>query len=253
MNKAHRIFLFSYYGGKSKISHLYPRPIYDTIVEPFAGAANYSCLHFKKKVVLYELNPVIFGILDFLVRSSQKEILNLPLLKEGQKVSDLTGINQEARWLIGMGVNAGTVSPKNSLTSMAKESPSSNWSSQYRRQLSYFVEKIKHWKVFNLSCWDAFEREGESTWFIDPPYQGHAGTAYPFGSHKLDFKKLGTTVQKLPGQVIVCEGESADYLPFRRLTKDGSMEKKNGPVKKRKWEMIWTKGCLESVESERLF
>ena len=30
--------MFSYYGSKSKIAHLYPAPQYDRIIEPFAGS-----------------------------------------------------------------------------------------------------------------------------------------------------------------------------------------------------------------------
>ena len=29
--------MFSYYGSKSKIVHLYPTPKFDKIIEPFAG------------------------------------------------------------------------------------------------------------------------------------------------------------------------------------------------------------------------
>jgi site-specific DNA-adenine methylase len=34
--------MWSYYGGKSKIVQYYPDPKYDTIIEPFAGSAQYS-------------------------------------------------------------------------------------------------------------------------------------------------------------------------------------------------------------------
>jgi hypothetical protein len=240
MNKI-RLFLFSYYGAKSQIAHLYPAPVYDTIIEPFAGAANYSCLHFKKKVILFEPNPVIFSILDFLIKSSKKDILVLPLLKSGEKVSDLK-VCQEAKWMIGMRVNQGVVRPRQQLTQRAIESPSSAWSYRGRSQLSYFVERIKHWKVFNQHCWAAFDgyRDAPVTWFIDPPYQGDAGKAYPNGSDCINFPQLGQEIQTLAGQVIVCEGEGADWLPFRFFRKNMGMGKKG---KERKWELIYTRNC----------
>jgi len=47
--------MFSYYGSKSKLAQHYPTPKYDTIVEPFAGAAGYSLYgdNWKKNVLLY--------------------------------------------------------------------------------------------------------------------------------------------------------------------------------------------------------
>jgi len=40
--------LFSYFGSKARIGNKYPKPIYDTIIEPFAGAAGYSYAHSHK-------------------------------------------------------------------------------------------------------------------------------------------------------------------------------------------------------------
>ena len=38
--------MWGYYGSKSKIASMYPKPMYDKIIEPFAGTAQYSLLHF---------------------------------------------------------------------------------------------------------------------------------------------------------------------------------------------------------------
>lgn len=243
MAKHNRLFLFSYYGGKSKIAHLYPYPLFDTIVEPFAGAANYSCYHFKHKVVLFEKNPTIFGVLDFLIKSSEQDILALPLLEKGQVISDMP-ICEEAKDLIGLRCNFGSAQPKNSLSSRCLDSSTPVWGKATRFQLSCFVKRIKHWKVFLGQCWDAFERfkDQEVTWYIDPPYQGPKGDYYPHGSSKMDFKKLGSECQKLKGQVIVCEGEEADWLPFRKFHLNNGVSNNKGS-----WEMIWTKGCKKPM------
>jgi 16S rRNA G966 N2-methylase RsmD len=71
----------------------------------------------------------------------------------------------------------------------------------------------------------------EATWFIDPPYQ-KAGKYYT-GHNKMDFEKLGEWCKSRKGQVIVCENQGADWLPFRFLTEHrGSMQKNT--------EVIWT-------------
>jgi len=247
MAKHNRLFLFSYYGGKSKIAHLYPHPLFDTIVEPFAGAANYSCYHFKHKVVLFEKNPVVFGVLDFLVKSSEKDILALPLLEKGQFVKELK-ICEEARNLIGFRIVMGAPTPQKRSGSYAadkeKRGIGSSWNESARYQLSHHVNKIKHWKVVFGSCWDAFEefKNQEVTWFIDPPYQGKKGKVYPCGSQDIEYAKLQKKCLQAKGQVIVCEGEEADWLSFCKF----HFNEGRG-VKRVSWEMIWTKGCKKPM------
>ena len=76
------------------------------------------------------------------------------------------------------------------------------------------MEEIKHWKVLNVS-YEAAEVE-EATWFVDPPYRS-MGKHYRHGPKGIDYRHLGEWCKALPGQVIVCEEASADWLPFRPL------------------------------------
>ena len=46
---------WAYYGGKWRAAPRYPRPMHDTIIEPFAGAAGYSLRYPDRNVVLVEL------------------------------------------------------------------------------------------------------------------------------------------------------------------------------------------------------
>ena len=51
---------FSYFGSKYRMAKHYPEPLYDIIVEPFAGAAGYSLLYPHKNIILYDnYEPVI--------------------------------------------------------------------------------------------------------------------------------------------------------------------------------------------------
>ena len=70
---------------------------------------------------------------------------------------------------------------------------------------------IRHWKVIHGSYLDV--EDDEATWFVDPPYQ-HAGKLYRRGAGDIDFEHLGRWCRSRQGQVMVCEAEGADQLPF---------------------------------------
>lgn len=233
--------LFGYFGGKSKIAPFYPSPRFDTIIEPFAGAANYSNLYYQKQVILYEVNPIIFGVLDFLIKATPQEILDLPLFESGYEVKDLD-THQEGKWLIGMNLNLATIEPSKKVAQFGFDRPHSLWGKTRRGRLSIIVKQIKHWKVYNKSARIAFQEHGEKedvTWFIDPPYEKKMGNRYPYGSRNINYKKLGKVILNLKGQLIVCEGEGATWLPFHRLVKNTRTTYAIPG-----WEMIWTRNCL---------
>lgn len=56
------------------------------------------------------------------------------------------------------------------------------------------------------------------------------------GSSTIDYKVLGEWVLSLPGQVIVCEGDGADWLPFK-LFRRGSLKTGHGDRATDEW--IW--------------
>ena len=76
--------MFSYYGSKSKIIDLYPLPIYDTIIEPFAGSAQYALKYYNRKIILMEKYDVLYKIWKWLQSTTEEEIYKLPILKQGQ-------------------------------------------------------------------------------------------------------------------------------------------------------------------------
>jgi 16S rRNA G966 N2-methylase RsmD len=73
--------------------------------------------------------------------------------------------------------------------------------------------KIKHWDIRNESFENA--PDIDATWYIDPPYSGNGGKYYT--NNKIDYKFLGEWCKNRKGQVIVCENEGADWLPFESL------------------------------------
>jgi hypothetical protein len=203
---------FTYFGGKWRAAPKYPPPIYDTIVEPFAGSAGYSLRYPERKIILVEKSPAIAGIWRYLIGASEKEILSLPLLEPGQSV-DTLNVCQEARWLIGMWLNKGSAAPCKLPSAWMRGGtrPHSYWGPAIRALIAKQVPAIRHWTIVCADYTDA--PYIEATWFIDPPYetQGHH---YPHGSDDLDFSLLADWCFARRGQALVCEAPGANWMPF---------------------------------------
>lgn len=82
------------------------------------------------------------------------------------------------------------------------------------------------------SYWEA--PDVEATWFIDPPYQYANRRGYKYGASTIDFERLKEFVLSRRGQVIVCEQEGADWMPFMPL---GGIVTHRGSVSR---EVVWT-------------
>ena len=76
------------------------------------------------------------------------------------------------------------------------------------------LSKIRHWDIKLGDYSDA--TNSKATWFIDPPYQV-GGKYYKYGTKLLDYGFLSSWCKSRLGQVIVCEGEGGDWLPFNSL------------------------------------
>jgi len=228
---------FCFYGGKWRTSLHYPSPKYKRIIEPFAGAAGYSLRYAHMDITLYEIDPALFKLWSWLIQVSSSEIRSLPNISNNQTVDDLN-ISQEAKWLIGFWINKGTVSPAKSPSKWMRDGirPNSQWGDAIRERIAQQVEYIRHWKIINMSFENA--ENTESTWFIDPPYQGACGRHYKY--NKINFDCLSKWCNSRKGQVIVCEQAGANWLPFTEFRTIKSLEGANG--KKRSKEVIWTQG-----------
>jgi hypothetical protein len=225
---------FTYYGGKYRIAPKYPKPRYATLIEPFAGSAGYSLRYPEWKVRLYEVNPKVYGTWKYLLNVKPPEILRLPLVFDD--VRDLK-IPQEAKWLVGWWLNKGHVQPCNLPGQWMRQGtrPNSFWGEAIRERVASQLTCIRHWKVFEVSFESILQYK--ASWFVDPPYQ-RSGKSYP--DHAIDYSSLAQWVRTLPGQVIVCEQEGANWLPFRSFveTRGTGGYKMPGTSK----EVIWTKG-----------
>lgn len=208
---------FGFYGGKWRDTPKhYPAPAHDTIVEPFAGSAGYSVRYADRRVILGEKDPVIYGVWNYLIAASARDILAIPDLEPGQSVADLP-VTEEARSLVGLWLNRGVSRPRTGPSAWMRDGvrPGSFWGERVRQTIARQVDRIRHWQVFNCS-YEHLPFSGNATWFIDPPYQKQ-GKHYHHGAEDIDFGALGRWCRTRAGQVIVCENEGADWLPFASL------------------------------------
>lgn len=196
--------MFSYYGSKSKIVKKYPKPEYDTIIEPFAGSAAYSMLHFNKNVILIEKNSKIVKLWDWLINTAAEEdIISLPNLKKNELISDCNQLNEEQKYLMGFAMNRGSASPKNKVQLF------SDGFEKTKIKYAANLDKIRHWTIIEGDYRDVADIE--ATWFIDPPYQ--VGGKW-YTHNKINYNEVKDFILSRKGQVIACENTKADWMKF---------------------------------------
>lgn len=86
--------LFPFYGSKWRDARRYPAPS-NHVIEPFAGSAGYSLCWEPERVQLFDVDPIIVGVWQYLIGASQREVMALPDLEVGQSVDELN-VSQEA-------------------------------------------------------------------------------------------------------------------------------------------------------------
>ena len=198
--------MFYYYGRKKQIAKHYPAPNFDTIIEPFAGSAAYSLFqnNWKKRVLLFEKDPKVSAIWEWFIHDATvDEIKKLPDLKVGEKSSEFLHI-----------IHAATKMAFHFKTIKVTPILERNWEIS-RRIFAENLYKIKHWEIY---CDDyTTAPDIEATWFIDPPYKHLPGLGYKFSRKMQDYNALADWTKNRKGEVICCEGEYGDYLPFQPL------------------------------------
>jgi hypothetical protein len=225
--------MFSYLGSKSKLAHLYPAPRYDRIIEPFAGSARYALRYFDREVILFDDSPMIVRLWEYLIAASEKDILGLPDIESKRSLDEIESLTPVERDLIGFHLCRGKAKPR-------KVGHGQNSWNQDKKRIAADVWKVKHWKVARLAFGPVLTVCPPATWFIDGPYQHTQirsnGDRYPVGDG-LDYMEMGSIIRQLEGQVIVCEGADADWLPFTLLREVSANT--NGHNTKKYKELVW--------------
>lgn len=241
--------MFYYFGGKTIMARRYDAPQFPTIVEPFAGSASYSMYHARQasRIVLIEKDERVIELWERLLRMTPEQVLAIRVPEAGERIRDFLYM---------------TAATSNAIANTSHMKTTDRQPRAIRvmlhriaRTLPLVQGKIK---VRQGDYRDA--PDIEATWFIDPPYQvtGQASktTRFPQGmgyapgckSSDLDYGELAEWCRSRQGQIVVCEQEGADWLPFWPLpladakgtrTRQGSRGQRTTSKAKRLSEMVW--------------
>jgi site-specific DNA-adenine methylase len=195
--------VFYYYGRKWKMGEMYPAPTFSTVVEPFAGSAAYSDRH------IATLDKVILCDLDDVVMNLWRQMLDPHLTIDDMVPPILKGEVTTNQFHILAAASGGGRYHRLKATDFVVAN----------------VAVLRAKLARRLALWRSVEVELihgsytqtpsiEATWFVDPPYQGHAGSLYVHGSAHIDYNALARWVGTREGQTVVCEGQGATWLPF---------------------------------------
>jgi site-specific DNA-adenine methylase len=207
--------MFSYYGSKSKIVGKYPQPVYDKIIEPFAGSARYALKYHDREVVLYETYHKVYEVWKYLIKASMRDILALPDLEIGDDIREHKYLSDAERWLIGYQLQRGNARPGCIVNARC------NWNRDKIR-IANTVDRVKHWEIRNESGVDA--DWGVATVFCDPPYmvQKHG---YTDGA--VDYVGLSNKILASDSHVIVCGNSDDSWMDFEPLCEMQGINKKH--------------------------
>lgn len=201
--------MFSYFGSKSKIIGLYPRALYDRVIEPFCGSARYALRFYDRDVWINDKYEVIYTIWKWIQQANKADIRALPKLKKGESLDDCKQLSRPEKLLCGFLITQGAAAPIKTLGGWSARGDSLG---RGKAMMLRYVGRIDHWRITNRSYDEMGNLEG--SWYIDPPYQqmGHC-----YKHNKIDYAALAKWCLSRRGQVMVCEGGSADWLPFKPM------------------------------------
>ena len=227
--------LFKWFGSKWNASKYYPEPIYDVIIEPFAGSAAYSLRHAEKKVWIWDADPNLQYLWYWLIHeANENKIKEIPLDgKEGQDIRSL-GLSFGQSLLVKHWQRTNSVG--DCWTFSAWHGMPGLWNANTRARVAEEVQAIKHWNFAPI-------QPIPGTWFIDPPYQFNY--QYRKGL-SVNYEILAQTILALPQprQLIVCEaictktGKVPTWLPFQFFRETVTSRRKEHQSHHSK-ELVW--------------
>lgn len=229
--------MFYYLGAKRTIAHLYPKPKFSKIFEPFAGTAAYALKYFDREVVLVDKYEIIINVWKYLQQSSEKDILSLPELKTYDSLNDHK-LSETEKQFMGFIIADGLESPRINVSKFGNRH--NDKVARRLKRISKELFKIRHWNFVHgdYQCL----ANVEVTYFIDPPYV-KGGQDYIHSNKFINYQELAEWCQTRNGQVIVCENSSSEnWLPFIDLCNfSGSFHKTK--------EVFWTNEKVEYQSS----
>jgi hypothetical protein len=223
MSKPNPAFLrsfISYKGSKWQLAPRYPKPQRTRIIEPFAGAAGYSCLHYRHQVTLLEAHYRVADIWAYLRKASVKQIMALPddVQAKVNINESLPHLKQVERDLMGYWFDKGQPEPTYTPSNWMLTHPNDMFWPKVKPRIASQLRYIRHWETHHARYRAIHNPEDplmNCTLFIDPPYQLH-GSMYSQSNLMLDYDELREIILQLhwSNQIIICEGEGANWMPF---------------------------------------
>ena len=208
---------FSYYGAKYTVAKYVGPPHLDLVIEPFCGSAAYATRYAPPRVALYDLNPDICTLWDWLIHCSEADVRAIP--DSFEAFDEISALSEGAQLLVRFWVSKGRAEPSGALSPWYFKYRNSQdcrvWGPAVKHRILAQKPAIVRWTIDNVSYWDIPIRLAH--WHIDPPYNNNAGARYPLSS--IDYTDLADWSRKLPGFVDVFENEGADWLSFSPLCK----------------------------------
>lgn len=195
--------MFFYFGRKRSLGRFYPPPGHRTVIEPFAGSAAYADRHIRSldRVILVELREDVVKM--------WRQLLDPDLTVDDICPPVTLGVDTTNQFHVNAAVSGGGRYHRLKATPVMVMNVDI-----LRRQLPAARRQWQDRDVEIIHGDYTLAPDIEATWFVDPPYQGQQGSHYPHGSRDIDYPALGAWCRARTGQVIVCEGEGADWLPF---------------------------------------
>lgn len=195
--------MFPYFGRKARSAALYPAPKYPLVIEPFAGSMAYTLHHRPGAAIGLELDSRVVDLWNLGVKMGLAGKVPLPPelgSKTDELLVKLASYSEHALTSGTMTVTSRMLRDWGPMT--RKMAESGRWAADH---VIY-----RHGSYLDSPNYEA-------TWFIDPPYQHANRRGYMHGADDIDYRELARWVQTRRGQVIVCEQEGADWLPFTPL------------------------------------
>jgi hypothetical protein len=213
--------MFYYYGRKGRLARTYPAPVHGLVIEPFAGSLAYSLHHRPNAAMGVEADERVVELWHRLVGMGVDGLASASAPPLGERTDDLWHLTAMAS--------------KDSLTVggyTVSHWGQASWELARKvaiRHVDYAASAVEYVQGDYMDAPDV-----EATWFIDPPYQ-RVERGYRESSRQIDYAALAEWCRSRRGQVIVCEQEGADWLPFQPHRVQQNVQSTG-----RSREVVWT-------------